>query len=225
MLHSAIQDAQASQITASYDSIRRCLHRFAHALDAVIEPRLVLIDAGLDQNVLVAMQEADGDNSDMSDNESGASEKSNDSDSSDSSSNAATQIKVTGLREWIKPIFGDPLLNIRLSQTNSEHVVLGFSTPLADTLDDMKEVSESLSQNRQYAQIRLNLYRVYHALNAISVEYIRRDDDSDPRELRARKALVEAVRELEALDEAEASKRRRQLLEVATSKRQRTLNP
>ncbi|KGQ02508.1 hypothetical protein BB8028_0002g10050 [Beauveria bassiana] len=225
MLHSAIQDAQASQITASYDSIRRCLHRFAHALDAVIEPRLVLMDAGLDQNVLVVMQEADSDNFDTSDNESGASEKSKESDGSDSSGSAATQLKVTGLREWIKPVFGDPLLNIRLSQTNSEHVVHGFSTPLADTLDDMKEVSESLSQNRQYVQMRLNLYRVYHALNAISVEYIRRDDDSDPRELRARKALVEAVRELEALDEAEASKRRCRLIEVVPSKRQRTLSP
>ncbi|EGX96572.1 hypothetical protein CCM_01229 [Cordyceps militaris CM01] len=224
MLQSAIQDAQANQITASYDSIRRLLHRFTHVLDGVLEPRLVFVDAGLDKNVLVAMQEAESD-------EPGTSESDNvtadelDSSESESSGSAATPVKVTGLREWIKPVFGDPLMSVIFCQAPSESLLRGFCTSLPDTLDDMDEVSESLCQKRQHAQIRLNLYRIYHALNAISVEYIRRDVDSDPRELRARKALVEAVRELEALDEAETSKRRRRCLEVTSSKRHKTLSP
>lgn len=225
MLNSAIQDAQANQITASYDSIRRFLRRFSHILDTVVEPRLVLVDAGLDKNVLVAMPEAENDGSDTPDSGSDASEESQSSRSSDVLPSIARSIKVTGLREWVKAIFGDPLLSIMLCQAPSEHLVSGFCTSLADTLDDMDEVSECLAQNRQHIQIRMNLYRIYHALNAISVEYIRRDADSDPRELRARKSLVEAVRELEVFDEAETSKRRRRRLEVAPSKRGRTLSP
>ncbi len=225
MLHCAIQDAQSNQITASYDSIRRFLSRFTHVLDTVVEPRLVLVDAGLDKNVLVAMQEVESNNPVPSGNGSDTSEVSESTGIIDSSPSMAPGIRVTGVREWVKAIFGDPLLSIMLCQAPSEYLMSGFCTSLADTLDDMDEVSESLSQNRQHVQIRLNLYRIYHALNAISVEYIRRDDDSDPRELRARKALVEAVRELDTFDEAETSKRRHRRLEVAPSKRARTLSP
>ncbi|OAR01297.1 hypothetical protein LLEC1_02716 [Akanthomyces lecanii] len=225
MLHNAIQDAQSNQITASYDSIRRFLGRFTHVLDTVVEPRLVLVDAGLDNNVLVALQEVENDNSDASGSGSGAIEVAETSGIINSSPSIAPGIRVTGIREWAKAIFGDPLLSIMLSQAPSEYLLSGFCASLVDTLDDMDEVSEALLQNRQHVQIRLNLYRIYHALNAISVEYIRRDEGSDPRELRARRALVEAVRELDTFDKAETSKRRRRRLEVAPSKRARTLSP
>ncbi|KAJ3499783.1 hypothetical protein NLG97_g45 [Lecanicillium saksenae] len=225
LLNGAIQDAQSNQITASYDSIRRFHRRFAHALDAVVEPRLVLIDAGMERNVLVSLQESESGTCDTSDGDSDFSNKSGTSDKSDPPICQVPRAKVAGLREWTKPIFGDPLLSVVLCQTPSKNIVQGFSSPLVDTLDDMDEIAEGLSQKRQYSQIRLNLYRVYHALNAISIEYIRRDDGSDPRELRARKALVDAIRELEVLEEAETSKRRRRRLEVAPSKRPRTSSP
>ncbi|KAJ6788868.1 hypothetical protein PWT90_00078 [Aphanocladium album] len=226
LLHSAIQDAQACQITASYDRMRRFHRRFTHVLDAVVEPRLVLVDAGLDKNVLVSVQKSESDGSHASDSDISSSNKSSSSGRSDTSSRKASDAKVTGLREWVKPIFGDPLLSAVLCQsTLSKHVVQGFCSPLVDTLDDMDEVAEGLSQKRQYPQIRLNLYRIYHALNAISIEYIRRDDGSDPRELRARKTLVDALQELEVLDEVETSKRRRRRLELAPSKRPRISSP
>lgn len=225
MLHAAIQDAQSNQITASYDSIRRFLGRFTHVLDTVVEPRLVLVDAGLDENVVVAMQGLECEDSGASDNDSDTLQLTESPGNIDTSPSVNPGVRVTGVREWVKAIFGDPLLSIMLCQAPSEDLMSGFCSSLADSLDDMDEVSEGLSQDRQHVQIRLNLYRIYHALNAISVEYIRRDDDSDPRELRARKALVEAVRELDKFDEAETSKRRRRRLEVVPSKRARTLSP
>lgn len=225
LLNSAIQDAQSNQITAAYDSIRRFHRRFTHVLDGVVEPRLVLLDAGLDKNVLVSLREAEDEASDPSSSDSDDSEASSSSSSSDDSSNNTPPVQVTGLREWIKPIFGDPLLSMVLCQAPSENLLEGFCTPLTDTMDDMNEISEHLSEKRQHVQIRLNLYRVYHALNTISVEYVRREEGSDPRELSARKALVEAVRELEILDESESSKRRRRRLGVPPSKRARTSSP
>ncbi|OAA73787.1 hypothetical protein ISF_00688 [Cordyceps fumosorosea ARSEF 2679] len=242
MLHEAIQDAQVNQITAAYDSIRRLLRRFAPVLDGVVEPRLVLVDAGLDKNVLVAMQKAedgdpdDGDEKDSSveDEEMEVDGSNNSGGSSSSSSNTAAALKVTGLREWVKPVFGDPLLSITLCREPSEALVRGLCTPLADTLDDdTDEAYQGLAQDEgdcpRRVQVRMHLYRIYHALNAISAEYVHRDEGSDPRELRARKVLVEAVRALETVeeeaDESAASKRRRRYLQDASSKRQRTLSP
>lgn len=229
LLNGAIQDAQASQITAAYDSIRRLYRRFSFVLDTILEPRLVIIDAGLDSNILVSERSRGDDSDDTSeDDDSEKNDSSDDSDSSSSSENSSDlkcSIKVTGLREWTKAIFGDPLMSVAFSRDPSKNLIQGFRTRLEGALDDLDDVSESRSREKRAMQIRLNLYRVYHALNAISVEYIRRDGGSDPRELKARKALVEAVRELEAFEEHETSKRRLPRIEAALSKKPRTASP
>lgn len=225
ILNSAIQDAQANQITAAYDNIRRLHHRFSQMLDTVTEPRLVLLDYGLDWNTLVSLQSDHNESDEDSVKSSSDESPSDDSTVSSIGDNHTSSIKLMGMREWTKAIFGDPLLALIFSRKPSTHVLSGFSTKLAVTLDDMRGISAITFREEYGIQIRLNLYQIYHALNAISVEYIRRDEGSDPRELRARKALVEAVRELEALEELETLKRRRSRVEVAPSKRSRACSP
>lgn len=226
MLNSAIQDAQANQITASYDSIRRLQRCFANILDAVVEPRFVLLDAGLDTNVLVSFtsnneaQEVDSDKA--SEDASSSPDERNSPDDNVGSVGGTSTIMVTGVRECIKGVFGDPLISSVFSWRPSKYLLHGYGTRLADTLEDTNDVYESMAQNQRHVQVRLSLYRIYHALNAISVEYIRRDEGSDPRELEARKALVESIRELDLLEEHETAKRPRTPTEAASFKRART---
>ncbi|KAJ2983990.1 hypothetical protein NQ176_g305 [Zarea fungicola] len=229
MLTSAIQDAQANQITASYDSIRRLQRRFANILDAVVEPRFVLLDAGLDTNVLVSftsnseVQEADSDKA--SEDKSWSPDERNCTDDEVGSVGGTSNIMVTGVRECTKGVFGDPLISSVFSWRPSKHLLSGFGTRLADTLEDINDEFETIAKTQRHVQIRMNLYRIYHALNAISVEYVRRDEGSDPRELKARKALVESIRELDLLEEHETAKRSWTPMEAASFKRARTKSP
>lgn len=53
LLESILRDGEDLAIMISYGAIRRHFDRFEHLLDAVTEPRLVVVDAGEDTNTLV----------------------------------------------------------------------------------------------------------------------------------------------------------------------------
>ncbi|KAF7545959.1 hypothetical protein G7046_g9444 [Stylonectria norvegica] len=53
LLESTLRDAEDVAVMIGYDAIRRHFDRFRHLLDAVVNPRLVVVDAGEDMNTLV----------------------------------------------------------------------------------------------------------------------------------------------------------------------------
>lgn len=211
MVTEAIKDAQINHITASYEGIRRCLKRYSSSLDTVTEPRLVIIDGGLDHTVLVcrtpnhSLEPNDCKTESLSTNEP-----------------ATAAIQVTGLREWIKGVFGDPLLAAVFCSKYKESIFEGFDEPLDGLPRSCDEISESSIEHSFDIRIRLLLYQIYHSLNAITVEYLRRDSGSDPREMQARKTLLAAIRKLESIEELEALKRRRGRAEASPAKRVKT---
>ena len=204
MLNGAIRDAQSNHITASYDGIRRCLRRFSPILDLVREPRLIIMDAGLDHTLLVRRL--------LSENQ----------EPSESENRALSSIQVTGMLEWIKSFFGDPLIALVFAQEDRADIFEGFNKPLSHTTTLRDGNLKPTLECSKEVQIKLLLYQVYHSLNAITAEYLRRDGGSDPREMRARKRLLEAIRQLDSIQDMDVPKRRQYLSEASSAKRQKT---
>ncbi len=211
MVNVAIKDAQINHITASYEGIRRSLRRHTSVLDLVTEPRLVIIDAGLDHTVLIRrIQESNL-------------EPNHDKIGTFSTKESfVSTVQVTGVREWIKSVFGDPLLAAAFCSNQKESIFEGFNQPSDSIPSSCDEASDSLPNCSHDVRIRLLLYQMYHALNAITVEYLRRDNGSDPREMQARKALLEALRGLDSIEDLEVLKRPRDQIEASPAKRVKT---
>ncbi|KAF4985389.1 hypothetical protein FDECE_16587 [Fusarium decemcellulare] len=134
------------------------------------------------------------------------------------------QIEVTGLRQWSTCIFGDPLLASVFSQRPrpSQDFWLGFDKPISGNEREFQGASSSLIEDTPNAHIRILLYECYHAVVSLVGEFYRPQNDSNKRELAARKHLGNVLARLEELDDSGGQRRRRMSGEMSPAKRPRS---
>jgi len=81
-----LRDGEDMSVLLPYDVIRRHFSRLSWRLEAVITPRLVVLDVGCETNVMIERRLEDG------------------------PLPPQDSVKITGLRDWSQGIFGDPLM-------------------------------------------------------------------------------------------------------------------
>ncbi|KAF4954049.1 hypothetical protein FSARC_12262 [Fusarium sarcochroum] len=252
MMEAILRDGEDLTIMFNYSNIRHQFERFGHLLDAVTKPRLVVLDAGEDSNTLIhrtcetgrkanmPAEEANG-VSPQSKSARGSSRKSDRGEKgrhdyriviSDDTNKREDyvimaddpnrgHIEVTGLRQWSNCIFGDPLLATVFSKRPppSEDFWRGFDKPLPEN----DAASPSLIEDEDNAHIRILLYECYHAVVSLVGEYYRPQNDSNRRELAARKHLGNVLTRLEELDDMGQQRRGRRMSgEMSPAKRPRS---
>ncbi|KAH7157214.1 hypothetical protein EDB81DRAFT_881489 [Dactylonectria macrodidyma] len=252
LLESILRDAEDHCIMIGYGAIRRHFDRFKHLLDAVTEPRLVVLDAAEDTNTLVEpvdlakrgislpgatvgnLQKSDlvWRTTFRSENYVSSTENSDGFDETDSEdediytvildTQGKDHIEVTGLRQWSNCLFGDPLITPVFSKLPSRDIWKGFDRPLPEDKDSYTGSSSGVIDDESNAPIRLLLYKCYHAVAAIVREFYRPQKDSSKRELAARKQLGDVLVQLDNLDNSGSPRRRRPSGEVSPAKRSKS---
>ncbi|EKJ69472.1 hypothetical protein FPSE_10352 [Fusarium pseudograminearum CS3096] len=249
LIESVLRDGEDLTIMLNYKNVRYQFARFAHLLDAVTKPRLVVIDAGEDSNTLVyriceTSKKPKSPAEDLkgvpeSKPARGAPRRSNlvrkrrpdyriviHDDTSEKEDRATPedsvgkQIELTGLRQWSNCIFGDPLIASVFSKTPSPSDE--FWRGFDNQIPGQDTASPNIIEDRENAHIRILLYECYHALVALVGEYYRPQNDSSKKELAARKHLASVLAQLEELDDMGRQRRRRPSGEMSPAKRPRS---
>jgi hypothetical protein len=149
-----------------YGTIRQQLGRLSWRLRAVTRPRLLVVDAGDEDNVIIQRGSTD-------------------------LSIPGDSVNITGLHDWSKGLFGDPLL------------CTAFESPSAAFTSGWRpEGDEDLIEDPEGVPTRMLMYRCYRAVVSIVTEYYRPRKDSSRWELDARKVLTTTLAELEKADVA-----------------------
>ncbi|KAJ4317956.1 hypothetical protein N0V84_007097 [Fusarium piperis] len=235
LMEAILRDGEDLTIMLNYNTIRRHFYRFEHLLDAVTEPRLVVLDAGEDSNTLV-IRPGDGANGSQAKlisvrktsgspvrgerrSEDDGQAESDDEDERGEYTTSKGQVEVTGLRQWSNCIFGDPLIASVFSKRPrpSQDFWRGFDKPLPGD-----ERAPTLIEDTPNAHIRLLLYECYHAVVSLVGEFYRPQNDGGKRELAARKHLGGVLALLEELDDSGGQRRRRMSGEMSPAKRPRS---
>jgi hypothetical protein len=174
LVEGVLRDGEDMAVLLPYDVIRSHFLRLEWRLGSVTVPRLVVIDAGDEQNILVERIQ----------DEAGSSPE-----STSPAQQPKNKITVTGLRDWSQGIFGDPLLCSK------------FEDPSDDFMDGWKtEDGTCLIEDLEGAKARVLLYKVYRAIIMIVAAYYRPAADSSRRELEGRRKLTGALAELDKID-------------------------
>ncbi|KAK1774051.1 hypothetical protein QBC45DRAFT_55619 [Copromyces sp. CBS 386.78] len=124
LLEGVLRDGEDMAVTMAYSPIRRHFRQFAHLLNEVKVPRLVVVDMADDTNTLVTVERTtagtstNGYNSYMAPPQSPASDN----------IGGERQLTLTGLQDWSNCVFGDPLLATVFSDGVSESFMEGFET-------------------------------------------------------------------------------------------------
>lgn len=193
MVEGILRDGEDLAVMMSYSLIRHHMQRLGHLLNAVTQPRLVVLDAGDDANVLVSLSEADGP---------GGME--------------TRTISVTGLRDWSNCIFGDPLMTSIFCEDDNADFLDGFQTPqppsptMGDAGSPQGTPGESIIEDHENAHVRLMLYECYHAAVCVVKHFHRpAGPNGTRREMEARRRLASVLNRLAVIDEEVMSKRPR----------------
>lgn len=88
LLEGILRDGEDMAVLLPYEVIRSHYQRLSWRLEAVTLPRLVVLDAGSETNVMIERISGDGESVAMGES-----------------------VKVTGLRSWSQGVFGDPLIS------------------------------------------------------------------------------------------------------------------
>ncbi|TVY93155.1 hypothetical protein LAWI1_G000745 [Lachnellula willkommii] len=96
LLEGILRDGEDMSVLLPYETVREHCQRLSWHLDAINLPRLVILDAGNETNVMVDRG----------------------LDGNASSSSTGSQVKVTGLRSWSQGVFGDPLIGEAFDNPN-----------------------------------------------------------------------------------------------------------
>ena len=150
LLESILRDGEDMAVTMSYAPIRYHFRRLAHLLDAVTVSRLVVLDAGDDDNLLVSgalkeastVQRTQNDQTETrtpsgetiglgkQDNEGVRSERTIEAEIQGSGANIPPSrqpdLTVTGLWDWSNTVFGDPLFATVFTRETSPEFLRGF---------------------------------------------------------------------------------------------------
>ncbi|KAH7625911.1 hypothetical protein B0T09DRAFT_294387 [Sordaria sp. MPI-SDFR-AT-0083] len=124
LLEGVLRDGEDMAVTMAYSPIRRHFRRFAHLLNEVKVPRLVVVDMADDTNTLVTVETP------TSTNGYGSYMATPQAASTSASDNIGgeRQLTLTGLQDWSNCVFGDPLLATVFSDGISESFMEGFET-------------------------------------------------------------------------------------------------
>lgn len=220
LLESVLRDAEDFTITISYHCIRRHFKRFEHILDCITRSCLVAVDIGEDINTQVLRYGARSEFGRVTDWGEGNLVSERVSQPVDALKQVP--IKVTGLREWSYCIFGDPLIATAFSNNPSPDFLHGVHRPLLEEGKGLIDYSYTLVEGQRTAHIRLLLYECYHAVCTIVKEFYRRRDDSDKREMAARKKLRDALAKLNNFDDEGNLKHEGPTEEMSPAKRHRS---
>jgi hypothetical protein len=162
ILEGILRDGEDMAVLLPYEVVRAHHQRFAWRLDAVKIPRLVVLDAGTETNVMV---------------ERGSDNRTANVPNSDP--------KLTGLRNWGRGVFGDPLISSC------------FEDPSEGFFAGWRGGGEEVVEDAENAKVRLLLYQCYRAIVSIVTEYYRPHVDSSRKELEGRRKLTSALAELD----------------------------
>ncbi|KAM0348327.1 hypothetical protein ACHAPU_004295 [Fusarium lateritium] len=249
LLESVLRDGEDLTIMFNYRNIRYHFERFEHLLDAVTNPRLVVLDAGEDSNILIHRPCEIGRKSNT------PAEEMNRAQSQPKSSRGTTRrpdyvrgrpdyrivmqddanegeehcitdesgrsnIEVTGLRQWGNCLFGDPLMALVFSKRPRPSE--DFWRGFDKPSPGQEAAKFSIIEDRENSHVRTLLYECYHAVVSLVGEYYRPQNDSSRRELAARKDLGNVLARLEELDDRGQLRRRRMSGEMSPAKRPRS---
>ncbi|KAJ4421513.1 hypothetical protein N0V85_000163 [Neurospora sp. IMI 360204] len=126
----------------AYSPIRRHFRRFAHLLNEVKVPRLVVVDMADDTNTLVTVERTTTSTNGYSSYMAAASQPAASAPASDSAG-GDRQLTLTGLQDWSNCVFGDPLLATVFSDGVSESFMEGFETGPTTNANDLSSSSSS----------------------------------------------------------------------------------
>jgi hypothetical protein len=112
LLESILRDGEDMAVLLPYEVVRSHYQRLSWRLDAVTLPRLVVLDAGSETNVMVERTSEDGE-----------------------SVATGEGVKMTGLRNWSQGVFGDPLIS-NVFEEPSEGFLEGWRESGDDVLED-----------------------------------------------------------------------------------------
>ncbi|KAK4464226.1 hypothetical protein QBC42DRAFT_171657 [Cladorrhinum samala] len=233
MLEGALRDGEDMAVVLSYATIRRHFRRLGHLLDEVTTPRLVVVDAGDESNILIRDIGGRGEHSQGEEKMMKKTEK--------KKKKKQQQRKFAGLRDWSSCVFGDPLLGSVFSnpelqqQPPSSAFLRGFndddgggggggSATAAGT--PSASVGQSVIEDVQCAWVRLLLYQVFHAVKRIVAEFYRPRGDGGARELEARRNLNRVLAKLAEVPDDVRTRRKKHARpsgEMSPAKRIRAL--
>ncbi|KAF5677246.1 hypothetical protein FHETE_1758 [Fusarium heterosporum] len=249
LLESVLRDGEDLTIMFNYRNIRFQFERFEHLLDAVTTPRLVVLDAGEDSNILIhSPYELSRKSSTPAEETNRAQPQPNsprgtmrrpdrgrgrpdyriatqdDTNAREeyhlTDGSSRSHIEVTGLRHWGNCLFGDPLMALVFSKQQRPSEDFWRGF---DKPSPGQEASQSnIIEDRENSHVRTLLYECYHAVVSLVGEYYRPQNDSSRRELAARKDLGNVLARLEELDDRGRLRRRRMSGEMSPAKRSRS---
>ncbi|KAL2694601.1 hypothetical protein Neosp_001186 [[Neocosmospora] mangrovei] len=196
LMEAILRDGEDLTIMLNYSTIRRHFYRFEHLLDAVTEPRLVVLDAGEDSNTLV-IRPGDGVNG--------------------SQAKLISVRKTSGSPERENISKDDSAVESDDEDEEGGDFWRGFDKPVPGD-----ERDPTLVEDTPNAHIRLLLYECYHAVVSLVGEFYRPQNDGGKRELAARKHLGGVLARLEELDDSGGQRRRRMSGEMSPAKRPRS---
>ncbi len=224
LLEGILRDGEDMTVVLAYSTIRRHFRRLGHILDSVTSPRLVVIDAAEDSNLLITRLPPVPEAVATPEPEHTSEEQGATSTSTDGSERTAAsgehpdrdRIAVTGLRDWSHCVFGDPLF-----------ALVFCAEPSAAFLDAFYRADQgvgvsSLIEDEELAHVRILLYQCYHAASQIVKEFYRPTIESSKRELAARKKLSEVLASLDEVEDDPKRRHRRPSGEMSPAKKPRS---
>lgn len=236
MLEGILRDAEDMAVTIPYQTIRRHFRRLSHYLNEVTVPRLVIIDAAHDSNIMAertgAEREARPSHThlfrDLLEDSDGAS---GNNTGGKSRREMVPDIRITGLRYWSNCVFGDPLVATVFNEKPSRDFLRGFDgrprrraghdSIVSELRGCVGEDGES-AELRGETHVRLLLYQCYHATMAVVKEFYRPHSDSTNRELAARKRLNAVLARLNEVETGSKKYHARPSSETSPSKKPKT---
>jgi hypothetical protein len=128
LLEGILRDGEDMAVLLPYEVVRSHYQRLSWRLDAVTLPRLVVLDAGIETNVMIERKSEDG------------------------VSPADEGVKLTGLRSWSQGVFGDPLIS-NVFEEPSEGFMEGWRESGEDIIEDGENAEVRLLLYRCYRAV------------------------------------------------------------------------
>jgi hypothetical protein len=129
LLESILRDGEDMAVLLPYEVVRSHYQRLSWRLDAVALPRLVVLDAGSETNVMIERRSEDGE-----------------------SLATGEGVKLTGLRSWSQGVFGDPLIS-NVFDEPSEGFLEGWRESGEDIIEDGEGADVRLLLYRCYRAV------------------------------------------------------------------------
>ena len=186
LFESILRDGEDLNLNLPFPAIRRHIERLSHVLKTITVPRLLLYDAGDEDNILVSRSPSSS-TSTHTGAYTGAP-----AGSRSSSSSPTNTLRLSAFRDMTTGIFGDPLLSSFWEDWD------GSGPRRRGWGEGCKFI------DKKTLPVRLMLYRCYRACVDIVREYYRPRTDSSEREMVARGRLAVVLRELDVVVGREA---------------------